>query len=547
MRRTRRVGRRADVTTGIRRRALAFVALGVLALAAGGCSRTANLIPGDASATPVGDATPPPVVAPPLLPTGKLELGTQTSPAGTVQDQELAASVVQVQVMSNDRAVRIGSGVVVDAAQRLVLTSYHVVDPYASDGRAAYEDVLIGVTRAIGEPSSVEAAARLVRADPALGLAVLRITTRPDGAALDGDLPLEAARVASGRLARGDELRLFGYPGLDPSNPEVAQVMLATSAPVTGFRGEAGLQGPAWVRTQARLPSGNGGGPAFDGAGNLVGVSLQLGYSINAPVGQVRPIALAQGLIEDARAAGPDATYQAPMIRRPSDTGGVIVSRPAFAENALDAAGGGDLFDYTEILPEGLRTLHYEFVVQGAAPGTLIEERWFLNGVLQDGLSSSRPWTQGQFEVITDRLSAPSERTLQPGTWRIEIWADGAIRAASEAYLGAVERRTPVVRDFKVGNSANVDGIAADGGRAAAPQVLASFAFEGASAVRNVRWVVFRDGRVVYQSPTLPWSGGEFGTWWVGYAPGANVGTGNWEVEVYFDNQVVGAGGGRLS
>lgn len=542
------MGRQAGAARGMVRRALVVVVLTVLALAGAGCSRTANLIPGDAaSATPASDATPPPIVAPPILPAGKLELGSQTGSGLAVQDQELAPSVVQVQVMSNDRAVRIGSGVVVDSAQRLVLTSYHVVDPYASDGRAAYDQVLIGVTRALGEPSSVEAAARLVRADPALGLAVLRITTRADGAALDGELPIEAARIATNRLARGDELRLFGYPGLDPSRPEVPQVMLATSAPVAGFRGEAGLQGPAWVRTQARLPSGNGGGPAFDGAGNLAGVSLQLAYSINAPVGQVRPIALAQALIEDARAAGPDASYAAPLIRRPSDTGAVIVSRPAFAENALDAAGGGDLFDYTEILPEGLRTLHYEFVVQGAQPGTVLEERWFLNGVLQDGLSSSRPWTQGQFEVVTDRLSAPSERTLQPGTWRIEIWADGVIRAASEAYLGTVERRTPVVRDFKVGNSANVDGVAVDGGRAAAPQVLASFAFEGAGAVRSVRWIVFRDGRAVYQSPTLPWTGGEFGTWWVGYAPGANVGAGDWEVELYFDNQVIGSGGGRLS
>ena len=50
----------------------------------------------------------------------------------------------------------------------------------------------------------------------------------------------------------------------------------------------------------------------------------------------------------------------------------------------------------------------------------------------------------------------------------------------------------------------------------------------------------------MYQSPRVPWEGGEAGTWWVGYSPGNNIGGGTWEFEVYLDDQVVGADGVRL-
>ena len=64
-----------------------------------------------------------------------------------------------------------------------------------------------------------------------------------------------------------------------------------------------------------------------------------------------------------------------------------------------------------------------------------------------------------------------------------------------------------------------------------------------------VAWAVQvrrRDGAVVYQSPAIPWSGGDSGTWWVGYANGDQILPGAWEFEIYFDNQVVGTGSVQL-
>jgi hypothetical protein len=515
-----------------------------------GCDTAAKLIPGDQSmAVPTARPTPPPVLAPPILPPTRLQLGSERSAAtGTaISDSELVPSVVRIEARQGSNVVRAGTGVVVDSPQRLILTSYQLVEPFGVDGTRAYNNLEIAVTKKPGEAPAGAYLGQVVRADPALGLAVVRATRRADGAQLganDFDLPAVALGDAV-RVARGDSIRLFGYAGLSAGRSDPSPLGV-TEASVLGFRGDTGVSGVAWLKTQARPGSGHNGAPAFDAQGRLLGTMLQAAYSPTAPAGQIRPVGLATRLIDDARQAGPEAVYQAPLFRRAAFAAGPVSTRPAFAENALDN-GNGDLFDYTETYPDSLGTLYYEFVLQGAAAGTLIEERWFLNGVLQDGLSSSVPWTGGPLEVVTDRLKAPAGRALQPGTWRLEIWANRQLRAAAEAHVGTAEVRQPAIHEFRFGSSASIDGAAQDTPRANSQQVLMSFNYASAGGAHRLRWIVFRDARVVYQSPTVPWEGGEAGTWWVGYAPGGNIGAGTWEFEIYLDDRVVGSDGTRVS
>lgn len=521
-----------------------------LCLLVSACDQTAQLIPGDRTqAQSTARPTPPPILAPPILPATKLQLGERTTASVLgVSDAELAGSVVRIGAKQGTNLVRVGTGVVVDQGQRLILTSYQVVEPYAADGSRAYATLELAVTQAVGEPAVALYQGQVVRAEPALGLAIVRASRQIDGSPLaPGQFDLPAARLGdSGRATRGDNVRVLGYPGLEELRPEAGR-LFATEGSVLGFRGDTGIPGVAWIKTQARVPSGQNGAPIFDTQGRVLAIMLQAAYSPTSPAGQARPIALATRLIDEARQAGPEATYTAPLFRRANSMPGAIISRPVFAQNALDN-GSGDLFDYTEAYPDSLTTLHYEFLVQGAAPGTVLDERWYLNGVLQDGLSSSIPWGLSQFEVVTDRLRAPAGRTLQTGTWRLEIWANKEQRAAAEVYVGASTptRAKPVVKDFQFGANVGVDGKARDPARANAPQVLASFAYSNAGGAHQLRWIVFRDGRIVYQSPTVPWEGGESGTWWVGYSPGAAIGAGTWEVEVQFDGQIAGSDGARV-
>ncbi|MSP23142.1 MAG: serine protease [Dehalococcoidia bacterium] len=525
------------------------VLLFALGLIMGGCKTAAELIPGDESqAIAIPRPTPAPVLAPPILPPTRLQLGGDRTTANklAVTDAELALSVVRIEAKQGSNMVRAGTGVVVDGPQRLILTSYQVVEPFAADGTRAWSALEIATTRNVGEAPQAAYLGQVVRADPELGLAVVRAMRRLDGAPLNAtefDLPSVTLGGAA-RAARGDTIRILGYAGIEGGRSE-ASSLVATEAAVLGFRGGVGVAGVAWLKTQARVPSGQNGAPVFDPQGRLLGTMLQVAYSPVAPAGQVRPVTLATRLIDDARQAGPEAVYAAPMFRRGAFATGPVVTRPAFAENQLEN-GNGDLFDYTETYPDSLTTLNYEFVLQGAAPGTLVEERWFLNGVMQDGLSSSVPWAGGAFEVVTDRLKAPAGRVLQAGTWRLEVWAGREMRTAAEAHIGSAQRRQPAATEFRFGSTSNIDGTPRDPARPTMPQILATFQYEQAGGAHRLRWIVLHDAQVAYQSPSVPWEGGESGTWWVGYSPGTNIGSGTWEFEVYLDDQVIGTDGLRF-
>ena len=65
---------------------------------------------------------------------------------------------------------------------------------------------------------------------------------------------------------------------------------------MTGFRGAVDIDGRAWLKIDARLPYGHGGGPVFDERGLLIGVATQLAYAAGEPVAQVRPIGLAASI-----------------------------------------------------------------------------------------------------------------------------------------------------------------------------------------------------------------------------------------------------------
>ncbi len=532
---------------------IAFVC--ALAVAVTGCQRAGDLIPGEYTPT-VTTATPTPVVAPILPPSGVGFGGAapQRSPSEAISDAELAASVVQIQIFDSLNGLvtplRNGAGVVVDTEQRLVLTSYVLADPFRADGTRAYTTIAIAVSDVAGGEPSLTYEAEIVAARRDLGLIVLRVARRYRDAPLGpGEFTLPAVTIGDASLLeRGDGIRPFGYPGLDAADAEASQAVTTAAASVTGFRGDVDIDGRAWLKIDARLPYGHGGGPVFDERGLLIGVATQLAYAAGEPVAQVRPIGLAAGLLEDARRAGPEAVYVPPLLRPRGlhpmaeiDADGIVVASPAFAADAVEGPGVSDLFDYMRTFPARLGALHYEYATQGIPEGAIVEERWYLDGALQDSISTASTWVGSHFGIVSDRLQAAGEQGIPSGTWRLEVWVDDALRASAEARIGVDTSVEPVVGTFAFASAADEEQQPAAPPSSAAPQLLAFFDYEDTGGVRLLRWVVFQDGAVVYQSPLLPWAGGDSGTWWVGYAGAIDAGF--WEIEVYFDNVWVGADG----
>ena len=536
-------------------------ALGLLALMAlllAGCGRAAELIPGDAadipSRTPTPTATPTPDSAP-ILVTPTLELGGRGGPAPTqiVPDAELAHSVVQVQLLANDptaspaataQVVRNGSGVVIDTARRFILTSYPLVDPSAADGSPAYQRIAIGTNRTAGAEPTLEYEAEIVAADPTIDLAVLRIVRRLGGGALGAsDFDLPAVQISDGsQTGTGDEMRLFGHPGMERGGSG-AQAVTVTQAQVTGFRGDAAVTGRAWIKTDARLPFGTQGGPAFDHTGALIGVLVQPVFTPIARVAQIRPTALAEALLRLASAAGPETRYRAPLIARggvSGDPDAPWVSKPAFAQSAIDGPFGRDLFDYQNRFVSGSVSFYYEYVGLGIADGTIVEERAYRDNVFQDQLSSSYPWNMGAFGTVTDRILTPNPAGLADGRWRLEVWVAGVMRASATALIG-VESLSPAVtpQDPAFGATATAERRVATPPQAGNAQLLFFFNFEGMEEARQIRWLVFHNGQAIYQSPEVAWNGEPSGRAWVGYRGSGVIGAGTWEFELHVDGRVV--------
>lgn len=525
------------------------------AVVLGGCDRTAELIPGKATPTPTGTELAATPTATPIIVSPGVDGGGGSATGGRViEDHQLALSVVQVIAVDNrngfEEVVRFGSGVVVDSEQALIATAYPVVSPHSGTGVPAYTSIIIATDRAPGTAPQREYLAEVVAANPQADVAILRVTSDLAGDALPlgaFDVP-EVAIGDTTSAGVGFGLRLFGYSGGSPG--EASQVVNTAQASVTGQRGTVAVRGRTWFKTDARMPFGAAGGPAFDRFGALVGILAQDRYTPTGQVGQVRPLELVTPLLEEARngEAYQPAVYRTGMLPgtlQPSPGTGIYVSRPAFAENAVETTNGRDLFDYHTRFLAGLGALYYEYEVVGASAGAIVEERWFLDDVQQELLSSNAAWTGGDFGLVTDRITVPTANGLPSGRWRLEVWVDGVLHARAVAVVG-VNLVEPSGTFAFSASLANLDGSVAAGAFTGAEQLLMMFDLAGMEAVNEVHWVVFHNGQRVYLSPTLQWEYGEDGRFWVGYRPSDVIGAGLWEFELHGDDRILATGSAQL-
>ena len=508
--------------------------LALTAILSVGCDRVARFIPGN------GVTGRPGATAPTIAPGSA---GAVTA----IPDAQLAQSIVQVQgastVDGKQQITRSGSGVVVNADQRLILTSYAVVQPFGADGAPAYATLVISTNRSLGTTPTAEFEADLVAADPANGIAVLRVMRDAgSGSLTPGRFNLPAVTLGDARAAAaGLGVRVFGENGPESNR---AQALVINPASITGVRGTPGLTNRTWLKIDARLPYGTAGGGVFNQSGALIGILAQDRYLPTGDVAQLLPLELATPVID--RAKTENARFQAPLQMRtnvsgttrpqPNDT--MWIGAPVFGANAIQNATSRDLFDYGTRFPVGRPALYYEYVMEGVPNGTMIEERWYLDDIPQDSLSSSYRWDGKRFAIQGDRITAPSAAGLPRGRWRLEVWANGALRAQSTALVG-IDPKDPKATPAGTGSTATADGKPQAPATSTSTQALAFFDFTGAEGAQTLDWLVLYNNQRVYSSPTLRWDYGDAGRAWVGYTPNRALGSGKWEIELHIDGKVI--------
>ena len=223
-------------------------------------------------------------------------------PAGAVErpnlQRALLATVrVAVPIESERDAYSTGSGTIL-TEDGLILTNFHVMgDP--DRGTLFNRD---GVAFVAVNPASLKGLptwlyqAEVVRADPTLDLALLKVTGYLEG---NDPLPSSLGLVSidlgnSDQLAIGDELSVIGFPGIG------GDTVTFTQGKVSGFLDEDRNNVFEWIKTDAEVNHGNSGGLAIDEAGHMVGVPTAGVSDVEAAgkISLIRPINLARPLVQ---------------------------------------------------------------------------------------------------------------------------------------------------------------------------------------------------------------------------------------------------------
>lgn len=145
-----------------------------------------------------------------------------------------------------------------------VLTNRHVVE--------GYNRFVIAGLRDLNAPAEPMYQAELVSFSTDYDMALLLITADNSGRSVTRtsapDLP--NLRFASGTtdLSRGDEIGIFGYPGIGDNE------LVYTTGIISSIQyGDYGGQNiPVWYRTNAQMSPGNSGGIAVNSRGEVIGV-----------------------------------------------------------------------------------------------------------------------------------------------------------------------------------------------------------------------------------------------------------------------------------
>ena len=218
------------------------------------------------------------------------QLDPMPEPKGDGGIGDVMPSVVQVVALREGflggmKSAWTGSGTIVHP-QGIVLTNCHVANPRAMGMSAPPADRLgIAITERSDQPPALSYFGEVIAQNPELDLAVIRIVADVKGRRVKR-LSLPAVPLGdSDRLELGDEISIFGYPGIG------GETVTFTSGNVSGFSSESGVRSSrAWIKTDATISGGNSGGTAVSQDGFLVGIPTQAAAGSGITPVDARPV-----------------------------------------------------------------------------------------------------------------------------------------------------------------------------------------------------------------------------------------------------------------
>ncbi len=432
----------------------------------------------DAEDMPTVTPVPPTATS---VPTATLEPAAESTPAAPqAEDRDvrrnLVRSTVQIIALTEEdgrfQPMWSGSGSIL-SPDGLILTNAHVVHAYDP----AYQPDALGValTNRSDDPPDLQYLAEIQSIDVTLDLAVIQITSDLDGRPLDMEqLDLDYVSLAdSDVLELGDLVRVLGYPGIG------GETITFTEGSVSGFSRERGVEGRAWIKTDATIAGGNSGGLAANLDGKAVGVPTQVGYGggeefadcryladtnndgvidendncipVGGFINALRPINLAKPLLEAARTG---VGYEPPSRPAPSGqpAGDARFQNLVFSP---DVTNNDQPTQIVSQLPSGATDIYAFWDYENVADGVTWEARWYYEGEFIEAASQPpQPWMGG--ERGSWWVSIHYDYGLDDGVYRVELYvADERLLEGTITVGGAVTGYTFTNLVFSDGITAN--------------------------------------------------------------------------------------------
>lgn len=505
----------------------------------------------------------PPTTAPPTATPGSEEIPVVAPPSDDrAVRQRLMRATVQVAPLVEENGRRVsywyGSGSIISNEGYILTNAHVVVGPDPANLRPVA--IAIAITSRSDEPPEPTYLAEPVIVDEQVDLAVLRIVSHLDGSPVSQE-ELSALSVVdmgdSDLLEIGDRLRLFGYQGIG------GESITLTEGAVSGFTRERGIEGRAWIKTDAASAGGNSGGLAADMSGHIVGVPTQVGYGqaervadcryladtngdgvidhndtcipVGGFINALRPINLAKPLIEAARMGlAPRPTPE--PVTPPS-------GEPRFY-NLVFAPDVTDNDQPTQIvtqLPSGATSIYAFWDYENMSNEMTWEARWYYEGEYLDNASLPlSPWRGGEQGNWWNGIVNSSG--LLDGTYRVELYVEGELLAQGLISVGGAVT-SPVFTNLIFS-----DGVT-DDGRPTNPTYLLSsgitdvYAFFDYSNMRDGmdwRQAWYYEGEQVAAGSDT-WNWGSEGSAWVSINAEGTLDPGTYRLELYVEGALLAA------
>lgn len=368
---------------------------------------------------------------------------------------ELARAAVQLQALTSEPEARTvvwtGSGTLI-SADGLILTNAHVVDNRSGE----YEQLGVAVLDRTDQAPRLSYLAEIAAVDYGIDLAVVRVVSDLEGNPARVVLPF-VPLGDSDRIEIGDPIRILGYPGIG------GETVTFTEGAISGFTSERGIEGRAWLKTDATIAAGNSGGMGLNTLGELVAIPTTLGSGAEeggladcrqlvdtnrdgevdsddtcVPLGgfinALRPVALARPLIEAARQGERYVQGDLPQAQQAQDFDltSTFLSNIVFSDGVNEADQPQALW---YALPAGVNDVCAFWDYEGMLDGMTWSSYWFIDGVPSEGGSSFEDvWTGGV--AGNWWVCIHNETGLPDGLYEFVLEVDGEPMADDSIFVG---------------------------------------------------------------------------------------------------------------